>query len=100
MTVDGRIAEFQFINPHPILVLEARDAAGRVDRWRIELDNRHELSSAGVDDRTLRAGERVIVALNPGRGESRIGYLQRLERPADGLRLEQVNSRPRLQRAR
>lgn len=99
VTVDGVVAEFQFVNPHPILVVETR-TGGRAEQWRIELDNRHELTSAGVDERTLRAGERVVVALNPGRTETRIGYLQRLERPADGLRLEQVNSRPRLSRGR
>jgi hypothetical protein len=87
----GVVREFQFINPHPYLIVAVD---GRT--WRAEMDNRFELADIGVTAQTFKPGDEVVLNGSPGRSEARILYLWRLDRPADGLRYEQVGSIPSL----
>ena len=95
-TVDGVISQFQFVNPHPFLVLDVKDTSGAVQQWRLEMDNRSELTDAGISKDTLKFGDRIVVSGNPGRSQPRTMYIQKLERPADGFVVEQVGNSPRV----
>src|SRR4051812_37495642 len=88
-TVDGTISQYQFVNPHPFVVLDVKDSSGAVQQWRLEMDNRSELSSIGVTKDTFKTGQRIVVNGSPGRSQPRILYIQKLERPADGFGWEQ-----------
>jgi hypothetical protein len=94
-TVDGVVAEFQFINPHPFVVVDVR-RNGAPERWELEMDNRFELAQIGFTETTLRPGDRVVVSGSPAHRESRRMYIQRLDRPADGFSYHQVGNRPQL----
>ena len=59
-TLEGTVAEFHLVNPHPFLFIEV-DEAGAMKRWRLEMDNRSELAEIGVTATTFRPGDRVIV---------------------------------------
>jgi len=96
ITLDGVVKEFQFVHPHPYLVFEVRDAENGAQSWRAEMDNRFELADIGITAETFRPGDRVLVTGSPGRNEPRILYMWRLDRPADGLRYEQIGGTPRI----
>jgi hypothetical protein len=98
--IEGVVAEFQFVNPHPFLLVTVDAGAGVTELWRLEMDNRFELSGIGMTVDTLKPGDRVVVTGSEGRTEPRSLYVRRLERPADGFRYEQVGSRPRIGAAR
>ena len=89
--LEGIVAEFQFVNPHPFVIVTA-DADG--EPWRLEMDNRFELVGIGMTSETLQPGDRVVVSGSPGKVEPRTLYIRQLDRPADGFRYEQVGSRP------
>jgi hypothetical protein len=91
--VEGVVAEFQFVNPHPFVIVTV-DADG--EPWRLEMDNRFELAGIGMTSDTLRPGDRVVASGSLGRTEPRTLYIRQLDRPADGFRYEQVGSRPRV----
>jgi hypothetical protein len=93
--LEGVVAEFQFVNPHPFVIV-AVDASGAQEQWRLEMDNRFELQGIGMTGETLKPGDRVVVTGSLGRTEPRTLYIRRLDRPADGFRYEQVGSRPRI----
>jgi hypothetical protein len=95
VTLDGIVNDFQFINPHPIVVIEV-EKSGRKETWRLEMDNRGELSAVGMRGDTLRPGDRVVVKGGMARDQSRALYIRRLERPADGFWYEQVGSSPKV----
>jgi len=97
--VEGVVTRFEFINPHAFLTLEVTETGGATQRWRVELDDRGELSDIGMTAQTLRSGDRVIVLGSPAHREANRLYLGRLDRPADGYSFEQVNGRPRLRSA-
>src|SRR6267378_810259 len=59
--LEGTVAQFQLINPHPFLLVDVTDGAGTAQRWRLEMDNRSELVAIGVTATTLKPGDRVVV---------------------------------------
>ena len=99
VSLDAVVREFLFIHPHPVLVLDVGAGRERTS-WRAEMDNRFELEDIGITSTTFRPGDRVLVNGDPGRSQPNILYLWKLERPADGLRYEQVGSTPRLTRGK
>jgi uncharacterized protein DUF6152 len=97
VTIDGRVLEFQFVNPHPVLIVAPSVGAEADTRpWRLEMDNRYELADIGVTSKTFKPGEHVIATGSAARDESHSLYLMKLHRPADGLRYEQIGYSPHI----
>jgi hypothetical protein len=96
VTLDGTVVQFHYVNPHPYVLLDVKDATGRTQQWRLEMDNRRELADIGVTSDTLKQGDRVVVSGSPGRAEPRLLYVWKLDRPADGLDYEQIGGTPRI----
>lgn len=94
VTIEGVVTEFHFVNPHPMLSVRAGSNV-----WQLEMDNRSELSRAGMAEDSFQVGDRVVVAGNPSRSEPQRLYIRRLDRPSDGFLYEQVGTRPRIRRA-
>ena len=94
--VEGVVTRFQFINPHPFLLVSVETPGEARQEWRMEMDNRFELTQIGMNGETLKPGDHVVAVGSPGRSQSQILYIRRLDRPADGLRYEQVGSSPRI----
>jgi hypothetical protein len=92
-TLEGVVAQFQFVNPHPFVVVSVQ-RNGATEQWQMEMDNRRELAEIGFTETTLKPGDRIVVHGSPARRELRKLYVRRLDRPADGLGYEQVGSRP------
>jgi uncharacterized protein DUF6152 len=98
VTIEGVVTSFEFVNPHPFLVISVDGEAAAPESWRLEMDNRFELAQIGVSADTLKPGDVVTVSGSAGRTTPRTLYIRRLDRPADGFRYEQVGSRPRVSR--
>jgi hypothetical protein len=98
--LEAVVTAFHFVNPHPFVEVEAPDASGGQRRWRLEMDNRFELTAEGMAADTLMPGDRVRVVGSEARDGSPRLYVRSLERPADGLLYEQVGSRPRVRHPR
>jgi Family of unknown function (DUF6152) len=99
VTVEGAVREFQFINPHPFLIINVTDA-GKTLEWRLEMDNRFELIDEGMGADTLKAGDLVVATGSLSRSNPQALYLMRLDRPADGFRYEQIGASPRVRKGR
>jgi hypothetical protein len=97
-TLEGVVAEFQLVNPHPFLFIDVKDSAGQTQSWRLEMDNRSELVGIGVTPGTFRPGDRVVVTGSIAREHPQRLYLLRLDRPKDGFWYEQVGLNPRIGR--
>ena len=99
VAVEGVVTAFRFVNPHPFLLIDVTDAAQSTQPWRLEVDNRWELVAIGVTAQTWKPGDRIVVTGFPGRTQPQSLYVRTLQRPADGLRYEQVGSNPRIRLA-
>jgi hypothetical protein len=98
-TIEGAVREFQFVNPHPYLIIDVSDG-GKTLEWRLEMDNRYELINEGMNADTLKPGDRVVASGSLSRTNPHGIYLMRLDRPADGFRYEQIGASPRVRRGR
>jgi hypothetical protein len=96
VTVEGVVMEFHFVNPHPFVTMEVRPDGAGAQQWKLEMDNRSELSEVGMTKDTLKAGDRIVVSGNPAPAQKQSLYIRKLDRPADGFRYEQVGTSPRI----
>lgn len=99
VTLEGAVHEFRLVNPHPWVELTVSAGAER-GQWRLEMDNLFELSAIGVKADTFKSGDRLVVSGNPARDQSKGLYVRQLDRPADGLRYEQIGFTPRIRTIR
>jgi hypothetical protein len=85
MRIEGEVVQFLFRNPHSMIHVSAPDAAGAVQRWAIEWAGVGTLAGEVVTRESLRIGDHVVVAGNPGRNaaDHRLRLLS-IERPLDG----------------
>ena len=93
--LDGILVQFAMVQPHPYVVVDIKDGPDTV-RWRGELDNRWELVAIGMNDESLKPGDRLVLSGSIGRNQPRTLYVWRLDRPADGFWYEQVGMSPRI----
>ena len=86
VTVEGKIVQFLFRNPHSYLHVEAPDEHGTMQTWAIEWASAGQLNSQGVARETLKPGDVVIITGSPGRdpADHRV-RMQQLRRPSDGF---------------
>jgi hypothetical protein len=96
VSIEGLVTQFQFVNPHPFVVIEVRGAGGTVEQWRLEMDSRGEMSRIGFTTDTLKQGDRINVTGSLARRDANSLYISSLDRPSDGFGYEQVGSSPRL----
>ena len=101
VTIDGTVAEFHLVHPHPFLIVDVKegDKVGEKARqWKGELDNLRELVEIGVTGRTFQPGDRVVIRGSAARAQTPGLYVLRLDRPADGFWYEQVGQSPRIRK--
>ena len=75
VSVKGTVTQFEFINPHSSIRLEAKDDKGNVERWLIEADSPNNLGRAGWSRDSIKPGDQVTITLNPAKNGSPVGYL-------------------------
>ena len=80
VTVEGKVVEFLFRNPHSVVLVEA--AAGT---WAADWSGAGQLSRQGIEKDALKPGERVIVTGHPSRNpaDHRL-HIESITRPSDG----------------
>ena len=98
VSIEGVVSQFQFINPHPFVIVTVTNDRGNSEEWRLELDNRFELEDIGVTSRTFRKGDRIVASGSRGRTQLTSLYVRRLDRPSDGFWYEQVGSTPKIRK--
>lgn len=79
------------------MILEVKTPAGRIEQWKLEMDNRSELVEAGMTRESLKRGDRVVVTgslIRPP--QSQALYIRKLDRPADGFQYQQLGASPHI----
>ena len=86
ITIEGKVAQLLFRNPHSFLQVDAPDANGEMKRWSLEWGGAGQLTSQGVVKDTLKSGDVVVITANPARStsDSTRALLKTIKRPSDG----------------
>jgi hypothetical protein len=61
VTIDGTVAEFQFINPHSFVYLRVVGADGKEAIWHCEMASRSVLARNGLTQESFAAGKHVRI---------------------------------------
>lgn len=89
--VEGVVREFLWRNPHSFVRIEVMTKEGATETWNLEWGSTNQLQSAKypVTRTTLRAGDRIIAAGEPGRDPAvkRVRIFS-IKRPVDGWQWE------------
>jgi hypothetical protein len=78
VSVKGTIAQFDFMNPHSAIHLEAKDDKGNAEQWLIEADSPNNLTRAGWTRDSLKPGDLVIIVGNRLKDGSKVMRLQKV----------------------
>ena len=86
ITIDGKIVQFVYRNPHSFVHVTAKGENGESERWAVEWSGTTQLGNAGVTKETLKIGDPVVILARPSRvqGEFR-ALMLKLKRTSDGF---------------
>jgi len=86
ITIDGKIVQFVYRNPHSFVHVTAKGENGEAERWAVEWSGTTQLGNAGVTKETLKVGDPVVIQARPSRvaGEYR-ALMLKLKRTTDGF---------------
>ncbi len=85
ITIQGKVTQLLFRNPHSFLQVDAPNVSGEVQRWSLEWGGASQLSSQGVVKDTLKVGDALIITANPARStESSTRALMKTAKKVDG----------------
>ena len=62
VTVTGTVTDFQFVNPHVLIIIDAKDpSTGTIEKWEGELTSPNHLARAGWTKSTIKPGDEVTM---------------------------------------
>lgn len=59
ITVRGVVKEFQFVNPHVYIIIDATNSDGSVEEWKIESTSRNRLIRIGWTADSVKVGQTI-----------------------------------------
>jgi len=62
VTVTGTVLEFEYMNPHSVIIFEVKDEKGNPERWQAELGSLTQLHRVdGWTKETLKPGDKITI---------------------------------------
>ena len=65
--LEGKLVQVSIRNPHSFIFIETRDPDGKVQRWSLEWGGAAQLAGQGVNEKTLKVGDHVVITGRPSR---------------------------------
>lgn len=65
LTIEGKVIEFSWTNPHSSIQLDVPNATGGVDRWGIEMGSPTSLVKSGWKSTTVKYGDHIKAVVRP-----------------------------------
>lgn len=92
-SVSGTLTRVDWINPHIVLSMDAKDQAGKIEHWTFQSNPPSWYKSVGLAraDFAKAIGQTITVGFVKARDGSLYGYMNRIKLP-DGTSYELVNS--------
>src|ERR1700691_6578129 len=94
VTLDGKVVQMEWVNPHSWLTIDVTKADGTVERWRIEGGSPSVLLRLGWNRNSLPAGTRIKVIAFQAKDGSLRGSSRDIVFP-DGRKLDMGGLEPK-----
>jgi hypothetical protein len=86
ITLEGKLVQFAYRNPHSYVTIQAPDDKGVPQRWSVEWSGTTQLTNQGITQGTLKVGDQVRIVGRPSRVRNEYRALMvNLLRPSDGF---------------
>lgn len=89
-TIKGTVTDFQFINPHVEIFIDAKDDKGNLQKWQAETNSPNLLHRAGWTKDSLKPGDVVTATGNRAKDGSNLMRLDKIVL-SDGKELPLAN---------
>lgn len=86
LTLKGTVAEYDWGNPHVLVVWDVKDDSGKVTRWSGELASVSSMLADGMTKNSLKPGDGVIMTVHPAKSGSPESVIVQIRR-GDGTML-------------
>ena len=92
VTVTGTLTRVEWVNPHIVLLMDAKGESGKVEQWKFESNPPSWYKSVGLAraDFAKAIGQTISVEAVKARDGSLYGYMDKIKLP-DGTSYELVN---------
>jgi hypothetical protein len=70
ITLKGIVTEFEWVNPHALIHLDATDENGKVEKWTAETNSPNTLSRQGWSRNTVKPGDQITLVGHRVKGGS------------------------------
>jgi Family of unknown function (DUF6152) len=87
ITITGTVTDFQFVNPHVLIAMDAKDPSGKVEKWQGELTSPNHLARAGWTKSTLKPGDQVTLIGGPAKSGSPTMWIRKIEKDGQEVSL-------------
>jgi hypothetical protein len=86
VTIEGKLVQFLYRNPHSWVHVEVTPLSGEIQRWAVEWGGSGQLAGQGVTRTTLKVGDTVVISGDPSRtaGDYKL-KMNSLRRTSDGF---------------
>jgi len=61
-TLKGTVTDFQFVNPHVLILFDLKSDKGVVEHWAAEATSPNHLSRAGWTRHTIKPGDEITIS--------------------------------------
>ena len=87
ITLEGRVQDFDYVNPHGWVIVETTDAQGETVVWEVETISALIMGRHGIERDSLAEGEWVSIDVHPARNPERFVANGEVVRTLDGREL-------------
>ena len=87
VSIKGAVTDFQFVNPHVLIYMKAKDGSGQAGDWQGELTSPNRLSRLGWKKDTIKPGDVITISGFPAKSGSHEIWIQKVI-AADGTALD------------
>lgn len=82
VTLKGAVTEWDWANPHCILLFDVKDDKDQVAHWTAETSNPADMVTHGWGKLTLKPGDPVTITVEPAKNGKRIGRVLEVVLPS------------------
>jgi len=73
ITVKGKVTEFDWVNPHCVIYVDAKGDNGEVQHWALELGAPQHMIRSGWSKNSVKVGDDISAETHPAKNGATVG---------------------------
>ena len=67
VALKGTVVRFEFVNPHILIYIDVKDAAGNIQHWNAEYTSPHVAHQEGWSKDMMKPGDQIVYKVHPAK---------------------------------